>query len=76
MKLVCDLKTAIIASPAPQGAGGLKLLCIAEKGVVLGPAPQGAGGLKCTSMQHYHTESESRPARGGWIEMGFRMQTS
>ena len=55
--------------PAPHGAGGLKLnvngQCILQRG----PAPHGAGGLKSNYMLSNNKNTESRPARGGWIEM-------
>ena len=34
------------------------------------PAPQGAGGLKFAATFKCAYENESRPARGGWIEIG------
>ena len=35
----------------------------------IGPAPQGAGGLKFTLGFVVDVGLQSRPARGGWIEM-------
>ena len=58
--------------PTPQGAGGLKSVAFAVAKIDACPAPQGAGGLK------YHlsfTDSilrQSRPTRGGWIEIHVR----
>ena len=34
-----------------------------------GPAPQGAGGLKSFQAAGQRGRTESRPARGGWIEI-------
>ena len=53
---------------APQGARGLKqhgsnLLCI-----VISRAPQGARGLKHRSTPKSFNRSQSRPARGAWVE--------
>ena len=42
---------------------------VPESAIVEGPAPQGAGGLKSLDIHDEYNEAESRPARGGWIEM-------
>ena len=33
-------------------------------------APRGARGLKCRAVVAWLSSSQSRPARGAWIEMG------
>ena len=41
----------------------------ADVQLIKSPAPQGAGGLKCRVKRQRDEMAESRPARGGWIEI-------
>ena len=59
-------------SRTPQGVRGLKF---ATDGVFVGEAcrtPQGVRGLKFTVPYTWLEDFGSHPARGAWIEMGFR----
>ena len=58
--------------PAPHGAGGLKSPAECPLADPRGPAPHGAGGLKYDSGRLKKYNATSRPARGGWIEIGWR----
>ena len=60
-------------SPAPHGAGGLKF-CGFWSGIrSRSPAPHGAGGLKSFISFAIGILPWSRPARGGWIEIIYRL---
>ena len=67
MKIRMPMPTT--ASPAPQGAGGLKFVRDEDLLNGFGPAPQGAGGLKLLEEFGALQPAGSRPARGGWIEI-------
>ena len=55
--------------PAPHGAGGLKSACGGGLVGSVRPAPHGAGGLKYVMNALNTGGFQSRPARGGWIEI-------
>ena len=73
MKSIITVEPLLESSPAPHGAGGLKFDCNMEQiKSILGPAPHGAGGLKYALGIVGAPVYQSRPARGGWIEICFR----